>query len=143
MADNNAVFVDSNYFIALFNVSDTLHAEASALAEAMVNRDIRLYISNYIILEVLTVLSQRIGKEAAKVAADNLTDTEQIRTVHITEELHDRSLEIFRNIDSKNVSLVDCSVLAVLNYAGVKQLLTFDTTDFKSLKGRFNFDLYQ
>jgi len=143
MADNNAIFVDSNYFIALFNVSDTLHAKALALAESMVNKNIRLHISNYIMLEVLTVLSQRVGREAAKVASDNLTDSEQIRTVHVTEELHSRSLEIFRTIDSKNVSLVDCSILAVINYAGIKQLLTFDTTDFKPLKGRFNFDFYQ
>jgi predicted nucleic acid-binding protein len=65
MTDND-VFVDSNYFIALFNVSDTLHAEASALAENMVNRDVRLYISNYVMLEVLTVLSQRVVKKLPK-----------------------------------------------------------------------------
>jgi predicted nucleic acid-binding protein len=143
MTDNNAVFVDSNYFIALFNISDTLHAEALALAESMVNKNIVLYVSNYIMLEVLTVLSQRVGREAARVASDNLVDSEQIRAVHITEELHSRSLEIFRTTDSKNVSLVDCSILAVLNYVGIKQLLTFDTTDFKPLKGRFNFDFYK
>jgi predicted nucleic acid-binding protein len=142
MADYYSVFVDSNYFIALFNTSDALHSEATSIAESMVDQNVRLYISNYIMIEVLTVLSQRVGKRAATLAIDSLSNDEQIKTIHITKELHQQSLDIFRSMEPKNVSLVDCSILAILDYVNIKQLLTFDITDFKSLASRFNFKFF-
>lgn len=143
MANKNSVFVDSNYFIALFNVSDSLHDQAGELAESMLKQDVSLCISNYIVLEVLTVLSQRVSRSAAKVAADSLSDGKQIEVMHISEELHNLSLQVFQTTEAKNISLVDCSILALLNYAGIKRLLTFDVTDFKPLRERFDFSFFQ
>ena len=141
MADYDSIFVDSNYFIALFNASDTLHPETVSIAENMVAQNVRLCISNYIVIEVLTVLSQRVGKQSAILAMESLSNNEQIKMIHVTEELHQQSLDIFKTVKPKNVSLVDCSILAIPDYANIKQLLTFDITDFKPLASRFNFKL--
>lgn len=144
MADDyDSVFVDSNYFIALYNASDSLHTKAASMAKSMIDRNVRLFISNYVVIEVLTVLSQRVGKQSAILAMESLYNNEQIKMIHVTEELHQQSLDIFKVVKPKNVSLVDCSTLAVLNYANIRQLLTFDITDFKGLASHFNFKLFQ
>lgn len=141
MTDNNLVFVDSNYFIALFNSSDALHEQAKELAKRIAKEESILYISNYVELEILTVLSQRVGRAAANAAANILSDDQHIKRVFISEELHSSSLQTFRVIESKNISLVDCSILVTLKYTGIKKLLTFDITNFKPLREQFNFSI--
>jgi predicted nucleic acid-binding protein len=139
MANKDAVFLDSNFLIAIFNNSDSNHKKAQQLAYSMAELDSKLYISNYILLEVLTVLSQRINRETAIDVKTRLLNGRNLELVHINEELSNLSLEFFEEIKAKNMSVVDCSILAVLNYVGIKQLLTFDTTDFTPLRERFNF----
>lgn len=141
MANKDAVFLDSNFLIAVFNTSDSNHKKAQQLSISMTKLDTKLYISNYILLEVLTVLSQRVNREIAVEVGERLLNSENVELTHINEELNNRSLEIFKEIQTKNMSVVDCSILAVLNYVGIKQLLTFDITDFKPLRERFNFGI--
>ena len=54
------VFVDSNFFCAFYNPKDALHAKALSLAEKLSLSKARLWISNYIFLEVVTIISQRL-----------------------------------------------------------------------------------
>lgn len=50
MANKGAVFLGSNFLIASFNSEDSNHKKAQRLAFSMAELDIKLYISNYILL---------------------------------------------------------------------------------------------
>ena len=142
-AVHDNIFVDSNFLIALYNVSDNLHQGARELAKRVSDQGSSLYVSNYVLLEVLTVLSQKIDHPTAIKVGENLRNSGKITNVHIDEALNDQSWQIFQAIQAKNMSFVDCSHIAVMNYVGIKRLLSFDTTDFKPLQKQYNFALFR
>ncbi|HLA49387.1 MAG TPA: PIN domain-containing protein [Candidatus Saccharimonadales bacterium] len=141
MATRADVFVDSNFLIALYNRSDSLHGRAAKIANQLDRDRSQLYISNYVLLEVLTVLSQRVGRATAISAGQSILSEPQIAKIHIDEGLNTLSWRTFRNIKAKNVGFVDCSILAVMGESGIKQLLTFDSSDFGPLCKEFGFSL--
>ena len=69
MAENN-IFIDANVFIALLNRQDGLHERASVLWSELENKRHNLVTSNFVISEVITVLSMRAGKQVALQFAD-------------------------------------------------------------------------
>ncbi len=142
MAIKNKVFVDSSFLIALYNVSDTLHGHTGEVNKRLASSEPYLYISNYILLEVLTVLSQKVGRSQAIDIGKHIIGDGQIEVIHITEDLQIMSWEIFQSIENKNMSFVDCSILAVMQSAGFRHLLTFNKTDFTPLRRRFAFSFF-
>lgn len=140
---DKGVFIDSNYFIALFNPFDTLHERARVIGEKILTQDINLVISNFILLEVLTVVSQKVGKYAAVGTGKKIRENPLIEIIHIDEFLQEKSWEIFQEIKRKDVSFVDCSILTVMKAEGIEKLLTFDTDDFKALQKQHKFHFYE
>jgi len=142
MPIKNKVFVDSSFLVALYNLSDTLHDKTSEVNTRLASSDPDLYVSNYILLEVLTVLSQKIGRSKSVDIGERIIHDGQIKVVHITEDLQELSWDIFRSTGNKNMSFVDCSILAVMQDRGLRYLLTFDKTDFTSLRRQFGFSFF-
>lgn len=136
------IFVDSNYFIALYRISDSLHEHALRITHALEQKGMILVVSNLIFAETVTVLSQREGKELAWQAGEDLLKNEQVRHMHVDEALQRKSWEIFREVQEKNISFVDCSTVAVMQTEGISTLLTFDVRDFKSLQKQYRISLY-
>lgn len=141
-AEDEKIFVDSNYFVALFNPNDTLHKHASVVAKRIDTEHHRLVLSNYIFLEVTTVLSQRRGRNVAVGVGTFLTTNPMIDVVHVDEALHEESWKIFQSTLRKNISFVDCSTLAILRAERIDHLLTFDDTDFRGLQKQHRFKLF-
>lgn len=134
--------MDANYFVALFNPYDSLHKEAFAIASALEKENPALIITNFIFLEIVTVLSQKRGRTVALEAGTYLLSAPTITTIHIDEALNSNSWNIFQHIAHKDISFVDCSILAVLRAESIPTLLTFDTSDFKRLQKEYHFKLF-
>ncbi|MBL7159235.1 PIN domain-containing protein [Candidatus Microgenomates bacterium] len=143
MDKNNRLFVDSNFFIALFNPTDALNQKALTISKKLKKENPRLYISNFVFLEVVTVLSQRVSRKAAISLGNHLLKDRQLEIIHIDKQLNKLTWKIFQNIKKKNVSFVDCSILAAMKAEGIKKLLTFDQSDFLSLKKYCRFGFYK
>lgn len=144
MAVDSEVFVDSNYFIAFYNPSDSLHkpaveTERKLQAEAS---STRFVISPFVFSEVVTVLSQRVGKGTATRVGRFLLSEEGPRIVQHDEKTQGISWGIFEKATNKNISFVDCSIIATMQTEGVSQLITFDKTDFRSLQKHYRFSFY-
>jgi predicted nucleic acid-binding protein len=142
MEGNIRIFVDTNYFVALYNGYDALHERAKEMAEIIEKQDIQMVFSNFVFFETVTVLSQRRGRRLANSAGEYLLTGAYAEIVHIDEKLHNYSWHIFQEVRDKNVSFVDCSIIAVMHMEDIKALLTFDKTDFKELQKRYHFSLY-
>ncbi len=143
MAENSRVFVDSNYFVALFNSSDTLHTGALDPARRIDSQDTPLVISNLVFLEVVTVLSQRRGRRVAIEVGEHLLTNSLITIIHVDELLQRESWRIFQNSKEKNISFVDASIIAIMQSERIGTLLTFDVQDFKKLQKLYRFNFYE
>lgn len=140
MEKNERIFVDSNYFIALFNPTDTLHDHAKKIAAHLDSAKCILVISNFIFLEIVTVLSLRQGRQSALEAGAYLRSS-FFEVVHVDYELHQETWDVFRSVQVKDISFIDCSIIATLRTEGIRTLLTFDT-HFKKLQRDYRFKFY-
>lgn len=102
----------------------------------------QLVTSNLVFLETVTVLSQRVGRDVAIDAGNELKFSPSLRLVEVDASLQERTWQIFQEIDQKNISFVDCSILAVLESYGIEYLLTFDTDDFAGLQEEYGFEFF-
>lgn len=142
MAKSEGVFIDSSYLIALFNPADTLHIKAKKITETLYQSAYSHVISNFIFLEVVTVLSQRQGRKSAFEVGTSLLSTPHIEIIHIDTKLQHETWDIFHSVELKDVSFVDCSIIATMNAEGITTLLTFDM-QFKKLQKNHRFSLYE
>ncbi len=125
------IFVDANVFIALLNERDALHRRAVEVVSAFRERDLLSVTSNFVISEVITVLSQRSGKRAALFFADSLYgEKAHIQVITVDPQVEMRALDYLRMVESKNVSFCDCVSLALMEVFGIKKIATFDR-DFR------------
>lgn len=136
------IFTDSNVFIASLWKEDKLHKRVQPIIKDFERRRLRFVISNLIFLEIVTVISQRVGRKAAIKAGVDLLEHPLIEIVHINEMLQEDSWQIFQKIENKNVSFVDCSILATMRAEGIPTLFTFDTNDFQKLQKQYRFRFY-
>lgn len=137
------VFVDSNFFIALYNGEDALHDAAKEVSRRVAEEAPRLVTSDLIFLETVTVLSQRTGRDVAIEAGDGLKFSPTLKLVQVDPSMQERSWQIFCEIENKNMSFVDCSILALMESLGIESLLTFDRDDFGGLEERYGFEFFE
>lgn len=120
------VFVDSNFFCAFYNPKDSLHIKALGLAEKLRFSKARLWISNYVFLEVVTIVSQRVGKKEGVTVGNKIKNVDFVSNIHIDESLHQLSWDLFKQVSKKDPSFVDMSIIAAMKAGNIQALLTFD-----------------
>lgn len=133
-----SLFVDANFFCALYNDSDAHYAKAEIIAARL--NDFRLITSNFVLLETYTVLSQRASKKEAVAFGERLKKDSPYAIHWINKEFEEEIWKIFTLIKDKNFSYVDASILAVIKKEKITHLLSFDT-DFVQLQKKFGFTL--
>ena len=111
------------------------------IAQKLDKQNNLFFISNFIFLEVVTVLSQRVGKKTALEVGNYLLSDSRINLIHIDENLNDRTWQRFKEIKSKNASFVDASIIETMKMQRLTDLLTFDTKDFSVLAKNRNINL--
>ncbi|MBU0618866.1 PIN domain-containing protein [Patescibacteria group bacterium] len=122
-----SIFVDTNYFCGLYNSADTLHLKSKEIFEKFKKTQHKLYTSSFIVAEVLTVLSQRIGKKSSiDFGTDILSQENLIKILRINTKIERDAFVIFKKIKSKNFSFVDALSLALIKKHKINLLLTFD-----------------
>ncbi|MDP3724254.1 MAG: PIN domain-containing protein [bacterium] len=142
MAIKNNIFVDSNFFIALSNLGDNQHKKAVEVKKKITKGNYILTITNLIFLEIVTVLSQRLGRQEAVGIGEKLLTDADMKIVHVNTDLHKLSWEIFKEVSKKNMSFVDCSSIVAMDAEGIEKFLTFDNEDFAPLRKKYRFSFF-
>ena len=138
--DREYIFLDTNVLVALYNRKDLLHKKAVKIFKTVSQKKNRLVISNYVLLEIYTILSQKGGKKKAIEFGKIVRNQKPFLIKQITGDLEEKTWQAFAKIKDKNLSFVDCSIIALVvshNY----QLATFDKKIIK-LKEQFGFTIY-
>ncbi len=133
------IFFDSNYYIGLVNRQDSIYLKSLNLSHKLKDISYKPFISNLIFIEVVTVISQRVGREAAVTTGEYLKSTSEI--VRINYDLEQKTWELFKQVKQKDVSFVDCSTLVFLKDKKIEKLVTFDK-HFTKLSYQFNFSIF-
>lgn len=132
------IVVDTNVICALYNPEDSLYKKAQRIKSLFT--EYKPIVSNFILLEAYTVLSQRISKEFAVSFGRRIKEKHSYAVAWINPKLEEEVWDIFASIKDKNFSYVDASILAVMKKEKINHLLSFDT-GFSQLQKTFGFAL--
>lgn len=116
------MILDSNIWIAYLYVDDVLHKQAARLVEEMTERP--LVIFEYSIMETVTVLAQRAGKETANRFLELIRDNRDIETLPSSPELLEAIVNCYKTHTQRNLSFAD---YALLHLSHTTPIVTFDT----------------
>lgn len=119
------IFVDSNAFIALWNIDHPLYLKAKKISTLLKKENHHLITNNIVISEVFTILAMRVHKVLALKFEKEFTER-NIPIIFITEFYHQKAWDIFKKIKDKNVNFFDCTSFAVMEHLGIKKAFSFD-----------------
>ena len=120
------IFVDSSFFVASVKEADENHLKAKNLIEKIRTNDYLLYTSFYTIDESATVLSQRISKQVAIEFLDKFKNKDYMAILELDHISREKSYSLFKQIRSKNISMVDCHSIILMKENGITDCLSFD-----------------
>lgn len=126
--ETKTVIFDSNVWIGYFNVEDTTHSQAVACFSKYSVRTVVL--TEYVLLEVATVLKQKIGHAATNKIIAVLLQTENIQLLP-SADYFSPTLTMFLGHKDKHLSFVDMSLVVL---ASDFEVITFDKKLASALK---------
>ena len=123
------VLVDTSAWIALARINDLHHDQAKAQFERVKQQRARLFISEYIFLEVVTVLLQRIGPAEALSTGRLLRNSRIVRFLSVDPPLVEKTWQFFQTqaMDlNRRASFTDCSSVVLIREHRLDRIFTFD-----------------
>ena len=122
------IILDSNIWVAFFNKSDSQHQKAK---KVMRETDGEITVTEYVILEVCSVLLVRAGKQAADKFLEITFDNDDIAILLSDGDFFEKVINFFQENSNKKLSFVDVSLLCL---SKSHQVVTFDKELLKELK---------
>ena len=133
-----SIFIDTNFLCALYNEKDALHEKARVIWPTL--DEFYYAVSNFILLEAYTILSQRVSKTQAIFFGNYVRKENPYMIFWIDRNLENNIWQVFKLIKDKNFSYVDASILAVMKKEKIGHLLSLDA-GFKNLHEQLEFKL--
>jgi len=122
------IFVDTSALLALLSAEDINHPAAIHCWKNLVQSGETLLTNNYVVVESIAIMQNRLGLEAVRSLQADLLGIIQVEW--ITPEDHHSAVESILAANRRNLSLVDCSAFQTMRLRGIQTAFTFDR-DFK------------
>jgi predicted nucleic acid-binding protein len=129
---NFDVLVDSDAFVGWIMPDDAHHHRVSERFERIFVRRRRLVTTSWVIAETATVLSRKAGQEVARLFLERV-ELLGFPVIHMSEKLQAATVELFKAQLGRNVSMVDCSNVVVMETFEIRAILSFDEFYFKRM----------
>ena len=120
------VFVDTNYWVALYDPSDELHQKAVLLTSQFEPQQI--VTSELVLVEFLNGMS-RFGQANRRLAVDvvmNLRNDSDMKIIQVTSQQFWEAVQFYGARLDKRWSLVDCSSFQIMEDRHILKALTND-----------------
>lgn len=123
------VFVDTGAWIAIAVARDEMHDAAAAYAADVVQRNLPLLTTNYVLSEAYTRIRYDDG-HAGALAFDaiiqEMTRTRKLTVRWVNPAIHEAAMEIFRQYADHDFSVADCASFVVARDRKVREVFGFD-----------------
>jgi predicted nucleic acid-binding protein len=129
MPTNNALFVDTSGWAAVFDRDDPDHIATAAIVAESIRQHRTLVTTNYVLAEIVALFSSRRmhTPHTEMVTAMTLIKTEPgIRIEHIDLITDEEAWQLVVSRPDKRWSLVDASSFVVMRRLGITDALTAD-----------------
>ena len=123
--ENNPVFIDTSAFYSLMDRSDSNYEQAEKLWHYLLEKDLYLTTTNYVVGETLTLLQSRLGFEAANLFYQDVLSIADI--LWIDSPLHNLAYALWLSLGRKNISFVDCISFITMRQHGIETAFAFDS----------------
>jgi len=122
--ESERVFVDTSAFYALMDRSDKNYEQAAGRWKYLVEKDLYLNTSNYVIVETLAILQSRLGFEAANLWYRDVLSLAEV--LWIEGSIHDLAHELWLGLGRRKLSFVDCVSFVTMRHYKIEKVFVFD-----------------
>lgn len=120
-------------WIAAKHSGDKYSQMGEAVVEAWQKNAIGfVYTTAYIVLETVNFLLRKESHHSALTALRMLTESERIKLIYVDEVMSTQIHDLFQRYD--DLSLADCSLIALAQKEGIKDIFSFDSA-FDKVRG--------
>lgn len=121
------LFIDTGAFFATKCSSDKNHQIAFSYYNSICESGkFNLATTNLVIFETVTLSKGKIGIDFAIEFGKYLRNSEFIKIIKITEEIENKSWDIFDRYNDKEYSFTDCASFAVMKELNIRKAFAFD-----------------
>lgn len=123
------LFLDTSALVAIEDLDDVNHTRAVHLREQVRQGETtfkRLYTSNYVIDETLTLLRYHCGHNVAVTFRKALESSKLIEIIWVTPALEQAAWKIFEKRSDKEYSFTDCTSFALMDAEAIRNAFAFD-----------------
>ena len=120
------IFIDTSAFLGWYNRSDQLHALARPVWLNLETQGRRLYTSNFVLDETLTLLARRASHFFAAEQGEALYGSRTLTILRPAAQDELSSLTLFEKYADQKISFTDCVSFTLMRRAGLNQVFTFD-----------------
>lgn len=117
------VLVDSDAFLGWLNKADVHHEKCKSLFHDLHVNDVSLVTTNFIMAEVITTASYKLGQKVAKALVEELQNW---LIIDLSKDMFKEALQLFRSQKKKGTSFFDCSNVVVMKNFQIPQIFSFD-----------------
>ncbi len=125
LAAGQPCYLDTSALYSTFDRSQARSADAAAAWEWLVQSNVALLTSSYVLLELTTLLQRRLGFEAMVALHDFVLPWVEVAWVDA--ELHDAAFSLVLTARRRSVSLVDAVSFAIMRSRRVSHAFTLDS----------------
>jgi len=120
-----AVFIDTGFRIALFDIRDKSHIAAERGLKPLL-LEYRVYTSDFIVFETIAYLKCSLKRHDLAIQfLMNLQDS-GMDVLAVNETIKDKTLDLFKKYRDKFYSFTDCSSFVLMFEKGIRKYAGFD-----------------
>lgn len=117
------IFIDTSAIYAYVNVKDPDHQRIKKYLTGFKGK---IYITNYIFDEIVTLVMARVGHDKAVYVGNILHKSPQIEKIWVTSSDEKQAWELFVSRKDKAYSFTDCSSFVVMKRMKLSKCLSLD-----------------
>lgn len=119
------VFIDTGFWIALFDSRDNRHKTAKTLSQSLF-RSYRPVISDFIVFETITYLNCSLKRHDLAILFLDKLPVSPVEVVVVDDQIKTEALKIFRKYSDKHFSITDCTSFLVMIQNSIRKFAGFD-----------------
>lgn len=123
---SGSVFIDTHGLVATLNDDDAHHDSAVEMFACFVRERTRVFTSDWVLAEFMSVTARRGLRSAAAGIVTDLQASSLTTIIEASRIDWEKAFRLFRARKDKDWSFVDCTSLVLCAERGIKDVLTHD-----------------